>query len=83
MRRSSLFRTTFTSLDTSNISALRHRMDAAEALCFLGHHHATAKARASDMINDRYGEFTLVPALMADMKDIILKRVAFGSVRDL
>ncbi len=40
-------------------------------------------AYAADMINDRYGEFTLVPALMANMQDIILKRVAFGSVRDL
>ena len=40
-------------------------------------------AQASDMINDRYGEFTVVPALMANMQDIILKRVAFGSVKDL
>lgn len=40
-------------------------------------------AEASDIVNDRYGEFTLVPALMANMQDTILKRVAFGSVRDL
>jgi DNA polymerase-4 len=40
-------------------------------------------AEASDLVNDRYGEFTLVPASMANMQDIILKRVAFGSVRDL
>jgi DNA polymerase-4 len=40
-------------------------------------------ARAADIVNDRYGEFTLVPATMANMQDIILKRVAFGSVRDL
>jgi DNA polymerase-4 len=38
-------------------------------------------ARASDKINDRYGEFTLVPATMANMQDIILKRVAFGNVQ--
>jgi len=37
-------------------------------------------ARASDLVNDRYGEFTLVPALMANMQDVIIKRVAFGSV---
>ena len=40
-------------------------------------------AKAADIVNDRYGEFTLVPAIMANMQDIILKRVAFGSVRDL
>ncbi len=40
-------------------------------------------AKAADAINDRYGEFTLVPASMANMQDIILKRVAFGSIRDL
>lgn len=40
-------------------------------------------AKAADKVNDRYGEFTLVPALMANMKDIILKRVAFGSIKDL
>lgn len=39
-------------------------------------------ARASDMVNDRYGEFSLVPALMANMQDVILKRVAFGKVDD-
>lgn len=42
-----------------------------------------ALAYAADKVNDRYGEFTLVPATMAGMQDIILKRVAFGSVRDL
>jgi len=40
-------------------------------------------AKAADIVNDRYGEFTVVPAIMANMQDIILKRVAFGSVRDL
>ncbi len=40
-------------------------------------------AIASDIINDRYGEFTLVPATMANMQNVILKRVAFGSIRDL
>lgn len=40
-------------------------------------------AWAADALNDRYGEFTVVPATMANMQDTILKRVAFGSVRDL
>lgn len=40
-------------------------------------------ARASDAINDRYGEFTVMPARMAGMEDVIIKRVPFGSVRDL
>jgi DNA polymerase-4 len=44
---------------------------------------STSLAEASDLINNRYGDFTLVPATMANMKDVILKRVAFGSVRDL
>jgi len=42
-----------------------------------------ALARASDKINDRYGEFTLIPARMANMEHVIIKRVPFGSVRDL
>lgn len=40
-------------------------------------------AKAADIVNDRFGEFTLVPATMANMQDTILKRVAFGSIRDL
>lgn len=40
----------------------------------------TALARAGDIVNDRYGEFTLTPAIMANMQDVILKRVAFGSI---
>ncbi len=42
-----------------------------------------ALAIASDMINDRYGEFTVTPATMANMHDVIIKRVPFGSVRDI
>lgn len=40
-------------------------------------------ARAADAINDRYGEFTLTPASMANMQDVIIKRVPFGSIRDI
>jgi DNA polymerase-4 len=39
-------------------------------------------AKAADTVNDKYGEFTLVPASMANMQDIILKRVAFGNVHE-
>ncbi len=40
-------------------------------------------ARAADAINNRYGEYTIVPATMANMQDVIIKRVPFGSVRDI
>lgn len=40
-------------------------------------------AEASDVINDRYGEYALVPSSMANMQDVIIKRVPFGSVRDI
>ncbi len=38
---------------------------------------------AVDEINNRYGEFVIVPAAMMDMRGEILDRVAFGSVRDV
>ncbi|HUD03504.1 MAG TPA: hypothetical protein VMR51_01835 [Patescibacteria group bacterium] len=41
-----------------------------------------ALARAADIVNDKYGEFTLVPATMAGMQDIILDRIAFGSIKN-
>lgn len=43
---------------------------------------STSLAEASDLINNKYGEFTLVPALMANMQDTILKRVAWGNIKD-
>jgi DNA polymerase-4 len=45
--------------------------------------HQRRLAEAADLVNDRYGEFTAVPAIMADMKKLILDRVAFGSLRDM
>lgn len=42
-----------------------------------------ALSDALDKINDRYGEFTIVPAVMANMENVILQRVAFGSVKDI
>ena len=40
-------------------------------------------AVATDKMNNRYGEFTVIPAEMANMDDVIIKRVPFGSVRDI
>lgn len=37
-------------------------------------------AIAADEVNDKFGEFTLTPAVMANMQDVILKRVAFGGI---
>ncbi len=42
--------------------------------------NSNSLAIASDKINNQYGEFTLIPALMANMQEVIIKRVAFGSV---
>jgi DNA polymerase IV len=40
-------------------------------------------ARAADKVNDKYGEFTVIPARMANMEQVILKRAPFASVRDI
>ena len=40
-------------------------------------------ARTLDSINDRFGEFTITPALMMNMDDQIIKRVPFGASKDL
>ena len=46
-----------------------------------------AKARrvadAADKLNDKYGEFTVIPGIMLDMDDLILDRISFGGVRDM
>jgi DNA polymerase-4 len=39
-----------------------------------------ALSDACDAINDRYGDYTIFPALMVGMEDLILDRIAFGSV---
>jgi DNA polymerase IV len=41
-----------------------------------------ALSKALDAINDRYGEMTIVPAKMMGMGDVIMDRIAFGSVKD-
>ncbi len=40
-------------------------------------------AQAADSANDRYGEFSVVPAIMAGMDKTILDRIAFGNVQDI
>jgi hypothetical protein len=42
-----------------------------------------AVSEAMDRINDRWGEFVVMPALMMGMKDIILDRISFGGVKGL
>lgn len=37
---------------------------------------------ATDMINDKFGEFTVAPAIMANMSKTIIDRVAFGNTLD-
>jgi hypothetical protein len=43
--------------------------------------HATAEAK--DKINNRGEEFVISPALMMNMDNIILNRIAFGVVKEL
>lgn len=40
-------------------------------------------ADTMDQINDKYGEFTIVPGIMMDMDNLILDRIAFGGVKEL
>jgi hypothetical protein len=42
-----------------------------------------AVSEAMDKINDRRGEFVIIPALMMGMDDVILDRIAFGGVKEL
>lgn len=38
---------------------------------------------AMDKINDRYGEFVITPAIMMDMDNNVVDRIAFGGVKEL
>lgn len=44
---------------------------------------ASQVADAADQLNDKYGEFTVVPGTMMQMDDTIIDRIAFGGVRDM
>lgn len=41
-----------------------------------------ALSKALDSINDRWGEMTIIPAMMLGMENTIIDRIAFGSVKD-
>jgi len=40
-------------------------------------------SNALDQINDRFGEFTITPAIMMQMNDLVVDRIAFGNVKEL
>lgn len=40
-------------------------------------------SKALDKLNDRYGEYTVIPALMYGRQKEVLDRIAFGGVKDL
>ncbi len=42
-----------------------------------------AIAATLDRINDKYGEFTITPATMTGMHDLIIERVPFGSTTEI
>jgi hypothetical protein len=44
---------------------------------------AHAVSETMDEVNNKWGEFVITPALMMDMDDIILDRIAFGGVKEL
>jgi len=48
------------------------------ALIDLGGEKINKISGALDKINDRFGEFTITPATMIDMKDVVIDRIAFG-----
>ncbi len=40
-------------------------------------------SRASDAVNDRFGEYTITPATMLGMNEQVIDRVPFGGVKDI
>lgn len=40
-------------------------------------------SRASDAVNDRFGEYTITPATMMGMNEQVIDRVPFGGVKDI
>lgn len=40
-------------------------------------------SEAMDKVNDQYGEFTIIPALMMKANDLAVDRIAFGGVKEL
>lgn len=54
-----------------------------ETLFETGIEKASCVSDALDSVNNKYGEYTIVPAVMMGMSDLVLDRVAFGSVKEL
>lgn len=48
------------------------------ALIDLGEEKNNKISEALDVINNRFGEFTIAPAIMMKMKDTVIDRIAFG-----
>lgn len=40
-------------------------------------------SKALDAINDRYGEYTIIPALMKGREKEVIDRIAFGGIKDM
>jgi trehalose-6-phosphate synthase len=40
-------------------------------------------SEAVDMINDRYGEYVVTPAIMMGMNSEVLDRISFGAIKEL
>ncbi len=40
-------------------------------------------SKASDAVNDRFGEYTITPATMLGMDDKVIDRVPFGGIKDI
>jgi DNA polymerase-4 len=54
-----------------------------ETLFETGLEKANCVSDALDSVNNKYGEYTIVPAVMMGMRDLVLDRIAFGSVKEL
>ena len=61
-----------------SVYALDRLINEQENLFHDSYYNPIKIANAMDQINDRYGEYMISSALMANMQNVIIKRVAFG-----
>lgn len=54
-----------------------------ETLFDTDHERRQRVSDACDQINNTYGEFVITPALMMEMDNLILDRIAFGNVKEI
>ncbi len=45
--------------------------------------HKESLVKAIDEVNARWGDFTITPAKMLGMEDVVLDRIAFGSIKEI